>query len=113
MTEPAIAEATMHALVDAKIFDRGLSYYRSGAVSAVIRRSDVFSADVHGSEFEPYRVEVSLHEGRLAHVDVCVRPANNTFAVVPLSAQPHRRASIARFVHVYEASNKRASESRR
>jgi uncharacterized Zn finger protein len=67
MTERAIAEATIHALFDAKIFDRGLSYYRSGAVSHLIKRGSTLSADVHGSEFEPYRVEVSLHEGGVAH----------------------------------------------
>ncbi len=67
MTEPAIAEATMHALFDAKIFDRGLSYYRSGAVSALVRRGDMLSADVHGSEFEPYRVEIALHNSGVAH----------------------------------------------
>ena len=67
MTEPAIAEATIHALLDAKVFDRGLSYYRSGAVSALVRRGDMLSADVHGSDFEPYRVEIGLHNGGVAH----------------------------------------------
>ena len=53
MTEPIPIEASMRALFDAKIFDRGLSYYHSGAVSGLIRRGATLSADVHGSEFEP------------------------------------------------------------
>ncbi len=67
MNGPAIAETTMRALFDAKVFDRGLSCYRNGAVSALVRRGDMLFADVHGSEFEPYRVEISLHNSGVAH----------------------------------------------
>jgi uncharacterized Zn finger protein len=77
MTEPAIAEATIRALLDAKVFDRGLSYYHSGAVSALTRRGDMLSADVHGSEFEPYRVEIGLHNGGVAHAK-CSCPSDYT-----------------------------------
>lgn len=67
MSKPGPIEVSIRALFDAKIFDRGLSYYRSGAVSALVRRSDALSADVHGSEFEPYRVDIGLHDGGVAH----------------------------------------------
>ena len=40
MSKPGPIEVSIRALFDAKIFDRGLTYYRSGAVSALVRRGD-------------------------------------------------------------------------
>jgi len=67
MTKPNIFDETIRALFDAKIFARGLEYYRSGAVLGLIRRGATLSADVHGSDFEPYRVEIGLYDGGVAN----------------------------------------------
>ena len=63
MTKPAIDEKTIRALTEAKIFARGVEYYRSGTVSALVRRGNTLSAGVHGSDFDPYEVRIGLHEG--------------------------------------------------
>lgn len=48
-------------------YDRGYTYYRNGYVLDVVRRGDIVTAEVEGSQYEPYQVEVILNEdGRLA-----------------------------------------------
>ncbi len=48
--------------VDSKIFRRGLDYYRSGMVERISRDGNHVTAEVSGSEEEPYLVEVDLAE---------------------------------------------------
>lgn len=50
----------------AKVYPRGLAYWEDGLVVEVVRRGDVLSALVAGSEEEPYMVEVRLEEANEA-----------------------------------------------
>lgn len=49
-----------------KSVERGEEYYETGMVLAVIRRGDAFLAEVEGSEYGPYRVQVHTKKGRVA-----------------------------------------------
>ena len=49
------------ALANAESFARGRSYASDGAVSDLLRRGDRLTAEVEGSEFEPYQVSIRLH----------------------------------------------------
>ncbi len=56
-----IAKETIRALASAESFARGRSYAADGAVSDLLQRGDRLTAEVEGSEFEPYRVSIRLH----------------------------------------------------
>jgi uncharacterized Zn finger protein len=59
-------EATIKALADPKVFERGRAVLRSGAVSALVRRGEELTAAVAGSEDAPYRVAIRLKDGTVA-----------------------------------------------
>ncbi len=50
----------VQALVSPEIYKRGHDYLRAGAVGALVRRGDVVSTDVEGSEPTPYQVTIRL-----------------------------------------------------
>jgi uncharacterized Zn finger protein len=56
-----ISKETIRALATSESFARGRSYLDDGAVSDLRRRGDRLTAEVEGSEFEPYRVSIRLH----------------------------------------------------
>lgn len=51
-----------------KVFDRGVRYAEDGAVHLPIRRRDVLSAEVHGTDWQPYQVRITLHKSLPAEV---------------------------------------------
>jgi uncharacterized Zn finger protein len=55
-----ISEETIRALASAESFARGRTYADDGAVSELVRRSDRLTAEVEGSEFDPYQVSIRL-----------------------------------------------------
>ena len=57
-----ITEGDVQALANAQSFDRGYSYYRNSGVSDIVRRGNLITAKVEGSEYEPYRVQVTVNE---------------------------------------------------
>jgi uncharacterized Zn finger protein len=59
-------EKTIRALASRESFERGRDYWRRGAVSALVRRGDELTAEVEGSDIEPYRVTIRLHDGGVA-----------------------------------------------
>jgi uncharacterized Zn finger protein len=61
-----ISKETIRALATAESFARGRSYFDDGAVSDLCRRGDRLTAEVEGSEFEPYQVSIRLHDGGVA-----------------------------------------------
>jgi uncharacterized Zn finger protein len=69
------SEADVRALSSAQSFNRGYGYYQSGAVFDVIRRGRVVAAKVEGSDYEPYRVQVTLDESSVAGAE-CTCPYN-------------------------------------
>ena len=61
-----ISKEAIRALATAESFARGRSYFDDGAVSDLCRRGDRLTAEVEGSEFEPYQVSIRLHDGGVA-----------------------------------------------
>ena len=49
--------------VDPKILDRGMEYYRSGQVYNIEWEDWHVTAEVSGSDVEPYLVEIDITEG--------------------------------------------------
>ena len=56
----AFTEADVRAGANDQSFQRGSSYYRTGAVSDLVRRGNLLTARVQGSEYAPYEITVSL-----------------------------------------------------
>lgn len=70
----AFTEKDIRQLTTVQSFDRGEDYYHSGAVMDLVRRGHHLTARVAGSQFEPYRVDVTLTEdGHIASA-VCTCP---------------------------------------
>lgn len=63
MTRPVFGEDVIRALTTEESFSRGKVYFRNNAVSDLVRRGNVLTAQVEGSEFAPYDVSVRLHDG--------------------------------------------------
>lgn len=57
-----VSENDIQGRATAQSFAKGQSYYRNGYVSDVVRRGDVVTAVVAGSEYEPYQVQITLDE---------------------------------------------------
>lgn len=55
-----IKETDVQALASAESFARGQHYFHDGAVLEVTRRGNLITAEVEGSDYEPYRVQVTL-----------------------------------------------------
>jgi len=66
MVKGPVTQDTIRALATPESFARGRSYFDDGAVSDLIRRGDRLTAEVEGSEFEPYQVSVRLHDDGVA-----------------------------------------------
>ena len=56
----AFTEADVRAGANDQSFQRGSSYHRSGAVHDVVRRGNLLTAQVQGSDYAPYEIAVSL-----------------------------------------------------
>lgn len=60
---PPLSEVQIRQHASAESFARGVDYERRGAVGQLVLRGDLLQAEVEGSEYEPYRVTVSLDVG--------------------------------------------------
>lgn len=63
MTAFPVSDTLIRQHATGESYSRGDDYARSGRVSALSVRDDVLSASVQGSEFAPYHVRVSTHDG--------------------------------------------------
>lgn len=61
-----INDALIAARFEAKILGRGDDYYQNGAVSDAVLRGDSLTAEVEGSEYDPYHVRVTLGSDDIA-----------------------------------------------
>jgi len=57
---PRLSESIIKSYIPDPYFARGKSYYRNGHISETVRRGNVIEGDCEGSEYDPYRVEVTL-----------------------------------------------------
>lgn len=70
---PRLTEAQVRRLVSAQSFERGESYYRSGAILDPVRQGLELRAQCAGSEHEPYEVSATLGENSVAETS-CTCP---------------------------------------
>jgi len=66
MTRLVFGEDVIRALTTEESFSRGKVYFRNNAVSDLVRRGNVLTARVEGSEVAPYDVTIELHDGGVA-----------------------------------------------
>jgi len=62
MTIPALSEAVIRQGATSESFRRGRNYYRQGAVISLVLRGNLLQAEVEGSQYEPYRVQIIFDE---------------------------------------------------
>jgi uncharacterized Zn finger protein len=70
---PRLTEAQVRKLASTQSFERGHSYYRSGAILEPVRQGMTLRAQCEGSEDEPYEVSVTLEQHGIADVS-CTCP---------------------------------------
>jgi uncharacterized Zn finger protein len=58
--KPTLTIAAIRQLAAPEVFERGEEYYEDGAVLGLVRRGDVLQAEVEGSSYDPYQVQVTL-----------------------------------------------------
>lgn len=63
MTLPPLSEAQIRQHASEESFARGVSYFHGGAVGPLVLRGGLLQAEVEGSQYEPYRVAISLDAG--------------------------------------------------
>ena len=59
---PTLTEAAIERLARSQSFDRGEDYYERGAVIDAARRGTLLRAEVEGSQYKPYKVQIELDE---------------------------------------------------
>ena len=70
---PALSEVTIWHHAIAQSFERGQEYYRSGSAYSLVQRGNSLSAQVEGSEVDPYRVNIQFDIGGITSV-TCTCP---------------------------------------
>lgn len=70
---PKITVGDVQQLAAAKVFDRGSSYFRSGALIDPIRQGTELRAYCEGSSYQPYRVTATLGPDGIQHTS-CTCP---------------------------------------
>lgn len=73
MSQLQLTETDIRNLASSQSYDRGYHYYHSGAVFDVIQRGNLLTAKVEGSEYAPYRVQITLIDGSVAETS-CTCP---------------------------------------
>ncbi len=70
---PKVTEAIIRQHASADSYQRGREYYEQGAVVRVVRRDQQLQAEVEGSQYEPYRVQITYDAGGIAQA-ICGCP---------------------------------------
>ena len=73
MALPKLTEADVHRLSTPQSFERGEDYYALGAVLDAQQRGNTITTQVEGSQYEPYRVTVTLGPTGIEEAD-CTCP---------------------------------------
>ena len=55
-----ISEAVIRQYANAQSYERGLTYFQRGAVFNLQRRGAQIIAEVEGSDYDPYRIEITF-----------------------------------------------------
>lgn len=70
---PKVTEALIRQHTSADSYQRGREYYEQGAVGCIVRRGQQLHAEVEGSQYEPYRVQITCDAGGIAQA-ICSCP---------------------------------------
>ena len=70
----AFTESDIRAGANSQSYERGSSYYHSGAVSDVVRRGNLLTARVQGSDYAPYDITVGLLDDGSINEATCTCP---------------------------------------
>jgi uncharacterized Zn finger protein len=70
---PKVTEASIRPHVSSDSYYRGREYYEQGAVVRVVRRDQQLHAEVEGSQYEPYRVQITYDAGGITQA-LCTCP---------------------------------------
>jgi uncharacterized Zn finger protein len=60
---PTLTEAFIRQHASSDSYQRGREYYEQGAVLSVVRRGQQLQAEVEGSQYEPYRIQITCDAG--------------------------------------------------
>jgi uncharacterized Zn finger protein len=71
---PKFTEIDIRAGATGQSYERGASYFRGGAVSDLMRRGNMLSAEVEGSSHTDYQVVVTLTEAGTIADATCTCP---------------------------------------
>jgi uncharacterized Zn finger protein len=63
---PKVTEASIRQQASADSYHRGREYHEQGAVLSIVRRDQQLQAEVEGSQYEPYRVQITYDAGGIA-----------------------------------------------
>jgi uncharacterized Zn finger protein len=63
---PKVTEASIRQHASADSYHRGREYHEQGAVLSLVRRDQQLHAEVEGSQYEPYRVQITYDAGGIA-----------------------------------------------
>jgi uncharacterized Zn finger protein len=72
---PKLSEAFIRRHATSQSLERGQDYYKSGSVTSLIQRGNELSANVEGSEVNPYRISISFDKSGITSV-FCTCPYN-------------------------------------
>jgi len=70
---PTLTEAIIRQHASSDSYQRGREYYEQGAVVRVVRRDQQLQAEVEGSQYEPYLVQITCDAGGIAQA-ICSCP---------------------------------------
>ena len=70
---PKLTEASIRQHASADSYHRGREYYEQGAVLSIVRRDQQLQAEVEGSQYEPYRVQITYDAGGIVQA-LCTCP---------------------------------------
>lgn len=70
---PKLTEAVIRQHATPESYRRGQDYYKQGAVLTVVRRGQQVQAEVEGSQYEPYQVQITLDAGGIVEA-TCTCP---------------------------------------
>jgi uncharacterized Zn finger protein len=64
-----LTESDIRQVANAGSFEKGYSYYHDGYVLSVVQRGEQLTAEVEGSQYRSYQVQVTLQDGRVISAD--------------------------------------------
>ena len=74
-----LTETMIKELVSSKIFNRGLEYFKEGAVCDIYSIENTIEAHVEGNNYRPYKVQIEFDNSGIKGIPVCSCPYAEDF----------------------------------